>query len=169
MAIMATMAHSQDPSLWSRPGREGGRGDEEAGRCGSRADHPISIPQFHIPVPGSAASIQSGTETCSSVQCPVSRQLRAWRSFSPCWGEQRSCKLSGEGGREAVSGVKGSKHTAQHQSGGAKLQESLSPPLLTLCFLNPDLDRYQEYKDSQGSSSSPPLCVHPTPDTTVAS
>ena len=55
-------------------------------------------------------------------------------------------------GREAVSGVKGSKHTAQHQSGGAKLQESLSPSLLTLCFLNPDLDRYQEYKDSQGSS-----------------
>ena len=103
------------------------------------------------------------------LQCSVSRQLRAWRSFSPCWGEQRSCKLSGEGGREAVSGVKGSKHTARHQSGGAKLQESLSPSLLTLCFLNPDLDRYQEYKDSQGSSSSPPLCVHPTPDTTVAS
>ena len=98
MAIMATMAHSQDPSLWSRPGREGGRGDEEAGRCGSRADHPISIPQFHIPVPGSAASIQSGTETCSSVQCPGSSVLGA---VSHRVGENKdhaSCRAR-EGGR----------------------------------------------------------------------
>ena len=121
------------------------------------------------PSPGPGLSSKHTIRNRDVLQCSVSRQFRAWRSFSPCWGEQRSCKLSGEGGREAVSGVKGSKHTAQHQSGGAKLQESLSPSLLTLCFLNPDLDRYQEYKDSQGSSSSPPLCVHPTPDTTVAS
>ena len=31
--------YGQDPSLWSRPGREGGHGDEEAERYGSRADH----------------------------------------------------------------------------------------------------------------------------------
>ena len=139
-------------------------------KLGGVGAEPTIVSPFHnstsSPSPG--LSSKHTIRNRDVLQCSVSRQFRAWRSFSPCWGEQRSCKLSGEGGREAVSGVKGSKHTAQHQSGGAKLQESLSPPLLTLCFLNPDLDRYQEYKDSQGSSSSPPLCVHPTPDTAVA-
>ena len=81
MAIMATMAHSQDPSLWSRPGREGGRGDEEAGRCGSRADHPISIPQFHTQSRSRAQQQAYNQEPrrapVFSVQCPGSSVLGA--------------------------------------------------------------------------------------------
>ena len=113
MAIMARTRHYGH-------GR-GGKVVVVTRKLGGVGAEPTIVSPFHNSTSQSRAQhqayIQSGTETRSSVQCSVSRQLRAWRSFSPCWGEQRSCKLSGEGGREAVSGVKGSKHTAQHQSG----------------------------------------------------
>ena len=109
------------------------------------------------------------------------RRVPLFQCSAPCLvqflsvlGRTKIMQVVGQG-REggAVSGVKGSKHTQPslqcRTSQGTKLQESLSPSLLTLCFLDPDLDRYKDYKDSQGSSLSPPLCVHPTPDTTVAS
>ena len=123
-----------------------------------------------IPHPSPGLSSKHTIRNRDVLQCSVSSVQAApcLAQFLTVLGRTKIMQVVGRG-REAVSGVKGSKHTAQHQSGGAKLQESLSPPLLTLCFLNPDLDRYQEYKDSQRSSSSPPLCVHPIPDTAVAS
>ena len=96
--------YGQDPSLWSRPGREGGRGDEEAERCGSRADHRISIPQFHIPVsPSPRLSTAHTIRKRDVLPIPVLVFSSELGAVSQRVGENKdhaSCRTR-EGGRKA--------------------------------------------------------------------
>ena len=113
--------YDPDPSLWSRPGREGGHGDEEAERCGSRADHRISIPQFSIPHPSPSPN-PSPSPRLSTAHTIRNRDVFQCSVLSSVFGavshrvgenkDHASCRTR-EGGRRSVRCIKGSKPSLQ--------------------------------------------------------